>query len=141
MSILFINACPRKDSRTKIPADYLLAKLNGDVQERNLPPLLPLSEETLERRTTWAGKKDFNHPVFALAKEFAAADSIVMAAPFWDLSFPALLKIYIENINVVGITFAYNQDGTPTVFAKPKNSITSQPPQAPSLMMPMVTAM
>ena len=84
------------------------------------PPLLPLSEETLERRTTWAGKKDFNHPVFALAKEFAAADSIVMVAPFWDLSFPALLKIYIENINVVGITFAYNQDGTPYGLCKAK---------------------
>lgn len=115
MSILFINACPRKDSRTKILADYLVTKLNGNVQERNLTQtrLSPLSEEMLERRTVWAGKKDFNHPLFELAKEFAAADHIVIAAPFWDLSFPALLKIYIENINVVGITFAYNKDGNP----------------------------
>ena len=98
ISTLFINACPRKDSRTKILADYLLTKLNSNVQERNLTatPLLPLSEETLERRTTWADKNDFNHPVFALAKEFATADTIVSAAPFWDLSFPALLKIYLE---------------------------------------------
>lgn len=84
------------------------------------PPLFPLSEEMLERRTTQAGKKDFNHPVFELAKEFAAADSIVIAAPFWDLSFPALLKIYIENINVVGITFAYHEDGTPYGLCKAK---------------------
>ena len=75
-----------------------MTKLNSNVQERNLTatPLLPLSEETLERRTTWADKNDFNHPVFALAKEFATADTIVSAAPFWDLSFPALLKIYLE---------------------------------------------
>ena len=29
----------------------------------------------------------------------------MIAAPFWDLSFPALLKIYIENLCVQGISF------------------------------------
>ena len=122
MSILFVNACTRKDSRTKILADYLLAKFKGPIQERNLSstPLLPLSEKMLERRTVLANKQDFNHPLFQLAKEFAAADTIVIAAPFWDLSFPALLKIYIENINVIGITFAYNQDGSPYGLCKAK---------------------
>ena len=122
MSILFINACPRKDSRTKNLADYLLSKFNDNVQERNLTKttLSPLSEEMLERRTELANKKDFNHPIFDLAKEFAAADTIVIAAPFWDLSFPSILKIYIENINVVGITFAYNKDGTPCGLCKAK---------------------
>lgn len=122
MDILFINACPRKDSRTKMLADYLLTKFNSQVQERNLTKtaMLPLSEEMLERRTTLAGKKDFGHPLFQLAKEFAAADIIVIAAPFWDVSFPALLKIYIENINVVGITFAYNEDGNPYGLCKAK---------------------
>ena len=33
-----------------------------------------------------------------------------MAAPYWDLSFPASLKTYIEHINVVGVTFAYAND-------------------------------
>ena len=122
MHILFINACPRKDSRTKMLANYLLTKFNNPVQERNLSKtsLLPLSEEMLERRTTLVGKKDFNHSSFHLANEFAAADIIVMATPFWDLSFPALLKTYIENINVVGITFAYNKDGSPYGLCKAK---------------------
>ncbi len=35
----------------------------------------------------------------------------VMAAPFWDLSFPALLKIYIENVSVDGITFRSTPEG------------------------------
>lgn len=115
MSILFINACTRKDSCTKILADYLLSKLDGTVQERNLTKttVLPLSEETLERRTLLANQGNFNSPLFQLAKEFAAADTIVIAAPFWDLSFPAVLKTYIENINIVGITFTYSQDGKP----------------------------
>jgi len=120
MNTLFINACPRKDSRTKMLADYLLTKFNSHVQERNLTKitLLPLSEEMLEQRTVLAGKEDFNHPLFQLAKEFAAADTIVIAAPFWDLSFPALLKTYIEHINVIGITFAYNKGGNPYGLCK-----------------------
>lgn len=122
MNILFVNACARKDSRTKILADYLLSKLNATVQERNLAQttISPLSEEMLERRAALADKQDFTHPLFQLAKEFASADAIVIAAPFWDLSFPALLKIYIENINVVSITFAYNKDGNPYGLCKAK---------------------
>ena len=122
MKVLFINACPRKDSRTKILADYLLGKLSGTVQERNLTKtaVLPLSEEALERRTLLSNRGDFNYPLFDLAKEFAAADTIVMAAPFWDLSFPAVLKTYIENINIVGITFAYSKEGKPYGLCKAK---------------------
>ena len=43
--------------------------------------------------------------MFYYAKQFAEADEIVIAAPFWDLSFPAILKAYIEQITVSGITF------------------------------------
>ena len=51
--------------------------------------------------------------MFALARQFAAADAIVIAAPFWDLSFPAALKAYLEQINVVGVTFRYTPEGVP----------------------------
>jgi len=30
----------------------------------------------------------FDDPMFALARQFAAADEVVIAAPLWDLSFP-----------------------------------------------------
>ena len=122
MNILFVNACPRKDSRTKLLAEYLVSKLKGTVHERNLAQtsLLPLTEETLKRRTDLITKGDFANPLFAPAKEFAAADNIVMAAPFWDLSFPALLKLYIEHINIVGVTFAYHKDGRPYGLCKAK---------------------
>ena len=51
--------------------------------------------------------------MFELARQFAAADQIVIAAPYWDLSFPAALKQYFEQINVLGITFAYTPEGVP----------------------------
>ena len=48
-----------------------------------------------------------------ITKEFATADTIVIAAPYWDLSFPAVLKLYLENISVVGVTFRYSENGVP----------------------------
>ena len=120
MTILFVNACPRKNSNTKLLAEYLLSKLQGNVQERDLTKtaLSPFSEQMVEERTTLISKGDFSHPLFALAKEFAAADKIVIAAPVWDLSFPSLLKIYIEHINALGVTFGYQADGTPYGLCK-----------------------
>ncbi len=122
MNILFVNACVRKESRTKHLADYLLMKLNGTVHEHTLTDmaLVPLTEETLARRTDLIAKRDYTDPLFALAKEFAAADCIVIAAPFWDVSFPACLKLYIEHINILGITFAYHTDGRPHGLCKAK---------------------
>ena len=51
--------------------------------------------------------------MFNLARHFSQAETIVIAAPFWDLSFPSLLKQYLEQINVVGITFKYSEEGVP----------------------------
>ena len=56
---------------------------------------------------------NLDHPMFDLARQFARAKTIVIAAPFWDLSFPAMLKQYLEIINVVGITFKYSEEGVP----------------------------
>lgn len=115
MNILFINACTRPNSRTQLLAQYLLGKLTGNIHERNLTQtaISPLSADMVELRDKLTAQGNFDHPLFALAKEFAAADQIVVAAPFWDLSFPALLKIYIENINALGVTFTYRADGKP----------------------------
>ena len=40
------------------------------------------------------------------------ADRIVVAAPFWDMSFPAVLKVFIEHMCAPGLTFKYNPDGS-----------------------------
>ena len=61
--------------------------------------------------------------MFDLAKDFAAAETIVIAAPYWDLSFPASLKCYIEAISVIGLTFAYNDAGQPYGLCKAKKLI------------------
>ncbi len=55
-----------------------------------------------------------------LYRQFAAADTIVIAAPFWDLSFPAMLKQYFEQISAIGITFKYSEEGYPVGLCKAK---------------------
>ena len=113
MNILFVNACVHPESRTKRLADYFLNQLDGNVKEINLndEKIPPLNKETLMYRNHLTEEKNFNEAIFKYAKDYSDADLIVIAAPYWDLSFPAALKIYIENINVNGIVFEYDEKG------------------------------
>ena len=38
------------------------------------------------------------------------ADRIIIAAPLWDMSFPASLKVFIENIMIPNVLFKYEED-------------------------------
>ncbi len=112
---LFVNTCVRKDSRTKRLADHLLSKIDDDIEEVRLEEIVfPVADEMfLEKRDAMISEGRFDDPLFHLARRFASAERIVIAAPYWDLSFPASLKQYIEQINVIGVTFAYTEDGRP----------------------------
>ena len=111
MEILFINSCARENSRTLELSNHLLNNLEGKITKVNLyeEKILPLDGKGLEKRNI----HDYSGDEFNLAKQFASADAIVIAAPFWDLSFPSVLKIYFENITVSGITFEYSKEGRP----------------------------
>lgn len=120
--ILFINACVRPCSRTLELAKTLLQRLKGEILEVRLQemPMAALDLNGLEKRDQAAQKNDFSDPVFSVAKQFAAADIIVIAAPYWDLMFPATLKTYLENITISGITFRYSEQGRPESLCKAK---------------------
>ena len=118
--ILFINACVRRGSRTKKLADRFLAKNGKPFDEIRLNEIdFPVVDEAfLMRRDRLIMNGDFGDHVFDLARQFAKADEIVIAAPFWDLSFPAALKQYFEQINVLGVTFYYTSNGVPKGLCK-----------------------
>ena len=80
----------------------------------------PLSGAELAWRDDCIARHDYSGSCFAYARQFAQADTIVIAAPFWDGSFPALLKIYIENISVSGLTFRYTEKGIPQGLCRAK---------------------
>jgi FMN-dependent NADH-azoreductase len=105
--VLYINACARSESRTDRIARALLERLGGLQEEVKLAEmdLQPLSEERLNRRTWLIEEADYTDAMFDLARQFQQADEIVIAAPYWDLSFPAILKLYLENIYVTGACF------------------------------------
>lgn len=111
---LYINACTRPDSRTDRLARALLQKL-GPYEELRLfsEPLRPMTARRITRRDALLARKDFDAPMFYYARQFAAADQIVLSAPLWDLSFPAQLKLYLENIFVTGIVTRYSESGQP----------------------------
>ena len=113
--ILFVNACVRKESRTERLANMLLRALDEPFAEVRLDRIrFPGADAGfLDMRERLISEHAFDSPVFGLARQYAEAETIVMAAPFWDLSFPAALKQYLEQINVVGITFRYTEAGIP----------------------------
>ena len=121
-SILFINACVRKESRTQRIAEKLLLKLNKPFEEIRLDQMIfpVVNQDFLNKRDLLISNGDYDNPFFDLARQFSEAEMIVIAAPYWDLSFPAALKQYFEQINVVGITFKYSEEGIPVPLCRAK---------------------
>ena len=94
--ILYVNACVRKESRTNRLAVKLLSKLDGPYEELCLEKIAfpTVNEEYLNKRDQLISSGEFQSPMFDLARQFSIAETIVIAAPFWDLSFPSMLKQY-----------------------------------------------
>ena len=110
--VLYLDCCIRREqSRTKALAEAFLGELEkrGDLAVERLvlmdEPLVPFTDGFFRQRERLLEAGELDHPRFRYAHQFRNAERIVIAAPFWDLSFPALLKVYIENISVQGITF------------------------------------
>ena len=114
--LLLIDCCIRKEeSRTKRIMDAFMSAVPDDCAVEHLvlteENLSPLTGDFFAQRQRLLENHDYAHPRFRYAKQFAAADIIVIAAPFWDLAFPALLKIYIEQVSLDGITFGADETG------------------------------
>lgn len=112
MKTLIVDASFSKDSLSRrllteamarmekmgVPFSYLRL---SDFNDR----LIPLNEKTLAFRTSAIQKGDYSSPMFDFAKGLAEADLILLSSPFYDLSVSALLKCYIEQTMVNGLTF------------------------------------
>ena len=113
-NILFVNCCIRgKASRTETLCRRFLEKHDGNITELRLTDedLSPLTSGDISRRDDILKNGRLDDPMLRYAEQFASADMIVIGAPYWDLSFPSLLKVYIEHVTVCGVTFRYGEDG------------------------------
>jgi len=108
-SLVVIDACVRQaDSRTRRIAEPIIAALSKrygvtrfNLPEMDIAPLNPglFKERGLGEIPSWAK---------LAATAIARADCILIAAPFWDMSFPAVLKCFFEQTSLFDITFTDN---------------------------------
>ncbi len=120
--LLFVNSCIRDNSRTEKLAREFMAKSKRyegyeieEVALKNIDIKPLMKEDILARDKNLSESRLEGYP---LARDFASADEIIIAAPFWDFSFPSLLKVYIENICVNNLTFSYDEKGLPKKLCK-----------------------
>lgn len=118
--LLFINACMRgaAQSRTEgLCRSFLNQWKNhnpdAEIRERDLTAAdLPVMTAQLScRRDAAVEEKAWDSPLLAVAQEMANADLVVIGAPYWDLSCPAALKVYLEWASTLGVTFRYDEQG------------------------------
>ena len=108
-----------ENSRTAALAKAFLEGFRSthpDAQVETVTPetllnLRPFDVPALNEREALASVGAWDAPVFELAWQFRRADRIVVAAPFWDLSYPAALRTYVEYISANGLTYHYEADG------------------------------
>ena len=91
--ILWVDACIREGSRTRELALAYLEARGQAYQHLDLSSLdiKPINEARLKEREALLAKGAFDDEFFALARQFAEAEEIVISAPFYDGSFPSIL--------------------------------------------------
>ena len=107
--LVVVDACIRgEESRTRRIAEPILGALakryeitRFDLTKMDIAPLTP---------QTYAQRMAGDVPAWALeaSRTLAEADRIVVVAPFWDMSFPAVVKAFFEHTSLFDITFTDN---------------------------------
>lgn len=122
MATLFINAAFREGSRTLKLAESYLAGNNKEVKRIELGDEYPqpLTRVSLEIYNQSVLKHDFRDSMFDAARQFVEADEIVIAAPFWNYSIPAVLHAYLEMVCSQGVSFDMDEKGNYYSLCKAK---------------------
>jgi FMN-dependent NADH-azoreductase len=118
--LLYVKANPKSDqeSRTfRLSETFINAYREANPGDQIITHDLyaedvrPITADQLRARLDPKDESLRSHPVYQYAYEFKESDKIVIAAPMWNLSFPAILKCYLDYIMAVGITFQYTEKG------------------------------
>lgn len=140
-TVLYIKANPKSD------ADSITFQMSEAFVEeyRRLHPedqviTLDLYREGIRFLTGEDLNDMFSGAEFEIrdyARQFAAADKYIFAAPLWNLSIPTILKAYIDYISFAGISFRYTENGAEGLLKNKKaayivarGGVYSQPPMS-----------
>ena len=110
MKLLFINACSNKNSKTLKLAKEIINLFENDylidiINTYSLPFSF-INDDIIEKRN----KGEFDPLAYKYANMIKNADRIIIASPLWDMSYPASLKVFIENIMIPNVLFRYEAD-------------------------------
>ena len=113
MKILFVDSTLRENSRTLFLAKKYLEKLDGQINRLILADskVKPLNKQSLAKYGQDVANKDYSDEMYDFAKEFSNSDMVVIAAPFYNFSIPALLHDYLEMVCSQGVTFDLDSNG------------------------------
>ena len=108
--LVIVDACVRqRDSRTLRIAEPIISALaeRYEVVRYDLPEMegiVPLDPRLFEER----GRGEIPAWAMQAARDIADADRILVAAPFWDMGIPAVLKCFFEQTSLFDVTFTDN---------------------------------
>lgn len=105
-TVLYVDACIRgEESRTKQIAEPIIAELAKRYEIKRLTlnelDLTVVKHDEIEKRN----RGEYDPEVLQWAEAMRDADRIVIAAPFWDMSYPAALKTFLEACSIFDVTF------------------------------------
>lgn len=104
--LIVVDACMHEGSRTRKIMEPVVAELSKRysvekiVLEADSYPVV--GKKILEERSSGYVPSG----IVETARKIAMADRLVIAAPFWDMSYPSSLKVFFENMSLFNITFA-----------------------------------
>lgn len=118
MRVLFVNACMRGEaSRTLLLCRAFLSEMEKvlpDIEiithDLRTMGLKSVDQAVLDMKEPLCDAYAWDHPLFAPVNEFRSADVVLIGAPYWDMSFPSVLKVWVENMYVRNLTFRYDND-------------------------------
>ena len=107
--LFYIDSCLRSGSNTKKIADAMIEKLSEryEIESIKLSDFdFPIVKDgILNDRSNGIVPDEY----VDIARKIAAADRLVVSAPFWDMSFPSALKVFFENMSLFNVTFASDE--------------------------------
>lgn len=125
--LLYVNACFRDESRTERLARMWLGRraYEGEVVElrlskTNVSLLDAAGPNSIGDYAAAVQAGSYEHPMFAFAWQFAQADEVLIAAPFWNYGIPAKLHAYLELVCSQGVTFDIDETGAYVSLVKAK---------------------
>ena len=103
----FLEAYERKNPSHKIEK---LDLYNDDIPFLDVDVFSAWGKFTIEEELTKSELTKVQR-MDELTEQFLRADKIIVAAPFWNLGYPPMLKAYIDTICIADKTFHYTEKG------------------------------